>query len=102
MPRVFVICPGPHSYDAAARFGEVVLLFKERYNPFQTDRLLQLAKKTLLEEQQATSHDFLVLCANPVLNAIVIALWQKQFDQFNLLVYGAKERDYTPRTIKVF
>lgn len=99
--RVFIIGPGQHDYSGAAAFGDLVPIMTGRVNPFNVDELLNKLENELITTYKAGPGDFLLLCGNPILNVAVGALFQKHFGQFEVLVYGARNGDYTPRRIHV-
>jgi hypothetical protein len=97
--RVFIIGPGQHVYDDAEKFGTRIDVLDHRANPFDTDELVSLVVHELFKKHQITEEDFIVLGGNAMLNAIAVAVLSHEFGRLNVLVYGAKHRDYTPRTI---
>lgn len=102
MARVLIIGPNEqsgHDYSPARQHGELVKVFAGKFNPFRTDQLIKALQTELIDQLQVTTDDVLLLCGNPVLNAIVVALFQERFEQFTILIYGAKQNDYTARTI---
>jgi hypothetical protein len=102
MNRVFIINPGQHNYDAAKHFGQLVPIMPGRaFNPFNMDDLLRRTEQQLMQEHNATPEDFLILCGNPYLNAIAVAIFQEAFGSYQVLIYGARHGDYVPRRVVV-
>lgn len=99
MKRVFIIGPGQHVYDAVEKFGQRVDVLDSRANPFDTDALVAQIVEELFDKGGITDQDFIVLGGNAMLNAVAVAVLAHEFGRLNILVYGAKHRDYTPRTI---
>jgi len=99
MSRVFIIGPGHHNYDAASKYGTRVDVLDAKVNPFDTDALAADLVEEMFHKLGVGPEDFIVLGGNAVLNAIAIGLMANQFGTFKLLVYGAKQRDYTARTV---
>jgi len=97
--RVFIIGPGNHVYDAALKFGERVDVLDSKANPFDTDELTATVVHKL-RDLGFHEDDFIVLGGNAVLNVLAVGILVEQFGFINLLVYGAKHQDYTPRTVK--
>lgn len=97
--RVFVIGPGQHVYDAAKKFGQRVDVLDFRANPFETDDLFFSVMHELFDKGNMQEDEFIVLGSNAILNAIAVAAIVGKYNKVNVLVYGAKHRDYTPRTI---
>jgi len=101
MRKVFIIGPGNHVYDAAEKFGQRVDVLDAKVNPFDTDQLVISSCNELFDKNGMTEEDFIVLGGNAMLNAVVAAILAHEFGKMNVLVYGAKHRDYTPRTIEL-
>jgi len=99
MKRVFIIGPGQHIYDAADKFGQRINVLDSRVNPFDTDALVGLVVEELFKKYTITVDDFIVFGGNAILNAVTVGVLVKKFGKVNVLVYGAKHRDYTPRAI---
>lgn len=94
--HVYVIGPGGHDYSPAEKYGPLTRIGDKRNNPFDTDALAYLAKQELL---YATKDDALLPGGNAVLNCIAAAEWYRRQGCLNILVYGAKQRDYVLRTV---
>jgi len=99
--RVFVIGPGQHVYDAAAKYGDRILVLDSRVNPFDTDSLRHRVDEELFKKNHMVVDDFVVFGGNAVLNALAVAIIVSKFGKINILVYGAKQQDYTPRTVNL-
>ena len=98
--RVFVIGPGGHDYTPAKRFGDIIHILSSRINPYRTDELaLQLWD--VLQQHRISADDYVVFGGNAVLNAIAVAVVQQLFGRVRVLIYGAKNHDYTARDIEV-
>lgn len=101
VPRVFVICPGIHPYDAAAKLGTLIPIMPGRHNPFDMDNLVMRMRAELLGNHNVQPEDLLLLCGNGYLNSIAVALCQERFGFYQVAIYGAKQGDYTPRRVIV-
>lgn len=95
--KVFVVNFSEQDLTDAERFGEIVFLTEGRsINIFNVEGILSDVRPKLAD---AKIDDYLLLCGSPVLNAIFATLMMFKFGSLNMLIFDAKTRTYTARTV---
>lgn len=101
MSIVWVVNEGNHNYDNAKRFGELVMITdrEKGVNVFAIDNLVTEIKEKLIS---AKKDDYILISGYPILNAIVIHYFLKNFGQALILQWEGNNRKYKVITLYDF
>lgn len=96
MSRVFVVQRNDSRMDLrpAQAFGEVKFIVPKDVSVFRTNQLIQVIEEGLSDFDY---RDYLIPVGNPTIIGMVFAVLVKnQLDDFNVLHWTARERQYVP------
>ena len=80
-----------HDYSGAGKFGRMEELTHGTVDVFSGQALGRSLETKL---SRVTEEDFLLICGHTILNIAIVLELFKRLKSVNLLVYGAKYKDY--------
>lgn len=83
--RVYIVNKGPHTYEAAARYGRPVALSEGRLSRFAAGHLYRVFKAGLADSRP---DDYLLLSGLGLANAIAASVFATMHGRLNLLLYN--------------
>lgn len=84
-------------FSAAEKFGRLVRLYDQKFNPFDPKAALYQAERRFTNE--GTAEDLLLLAGNAVANGLATLAFYRRFNRVNLLVFDAVERRYQEKEV---
>lgn len=96
MRKVFIANDSGHDFSSAKRYGEFVVLTKDKVNVFSTDRLLADIKGKL---EGSSEEDFLITSGNGIVSCLAFAAFLLKHGRVNLLIFSFRRREYEVRTM---
>lgn len=94
--NVYVVNHTEQDLSAANKFGKLVYLTEGVQNVFHIENMLSTMKEKLVDAEDG---DYLLLCGSPILNIIASLVFITHAGKLNVLIFNAKTRAYTPRTL---
>ena len=98
--KIYVANYGPHMNDSLKKLedegNELIKLTEGNVDVFGTDRL-RYNIETILKETEAGKDDLIILSGSPVIVAIATNLMKQMTGKLNIMIYGAKYKDYVKR-----
>lgn len=99
-PTVWVIHDkGGYDFSKAAEHGEVKVVFKGEFNPFDLPAARHRAEECMKE---SGPHDWLIAVGSGIADIIVAQAYIAQHDRLPLLVFHSQRRDYVKRELSNF
>jgi len=98
MPKVYILNRSGHDFSSAEKFGELKFVNEGHYNIFNIGAVVTLLRNNLISPFKV-EEDFLVMSGSPMVAAIAFSLLIPMKGSVNVLLFDAKQKVYTNRTI---
>ncbi|MFA5699119.1 MAG: hypothetical protein WC954_05245 [Sphaerochaeta sp.] len=98
MAKVFVINDAGHDFSMAEQYGELVVMTKGSFSPFETSNIFRAYEKFIAE---SSPDDYILLSGYTVMSCIACSMFASRHGKLNLLIYKHKamEPHYVSRRI---
>lgn len=102
-PRVFVTQEGPHDYQPAQRYGDVVFMTKDELSPFASSRrnVDIVADIKLAMVDYIPGFDYLLPAGSPVAIAYVFMLASRSGDTHRVLKWDNRAHQYSEFSVDI-
>jgi len=96
--RVYILNLSGHMMEGLNKLDskgyDKIILTEGTINPFNTDRLKYEIEQKMLDIEP---NDVLLLSGSPIINVLASNIAKERTGRVNVLLYGAKEKDYVLR-----
>ncbi len=95
-PKIYMVnCQEQHMHGIR-NIKNLTKLSEGKVNAFSTTRIAEKFRRIL---ENSTEQDYLLLSGYVTLNVIAACIMTLKHDRLNLLIFDARKREYTKRTI---